>query len=68
MSELKANFVYVTADLNGLKGANDTLGHAAGNELIRGAADCLRAAFGAFGDIYRIGGDEFAAILYLTEA
>ena len=68
MSELKESFVYVTADLNGLKGVNDTLGHAAGDELIRGAADCLRAAFGAFGDIYRIGGDEFAAILYLTDA
>ena len=68
MSELKEGFVYVTADLNGLKGVNDNLGHAAGDELIRGAADCLKAAFGAYGDVYRIGGDEFAAILYLTEA
>ena len=68
MSELKEDFVYVTADLNGLKGVNDNLGHAAGDELIRGAADCLKAAFGDYGDVYRIGGDEFAAILYLTEA
>ncbi len=64
---LDENFVYVTADLNGLKVANDTLGHEAGDELIRGAADCLKATFGAFGDVYRIGGDEFAAILEMSE-
>ena len=66
-SGLKENFTYVTVDINGLKQANDTLGHAAGDELIRGAADCLKKCFGAYGDIYRIGGDEFAAMLSLTE-
>ena len=68
LSGLKENFVYVTADLNGLKAVNDYLGHAAGDELIRGAADCLKEAFGEYGEVYRIGGDEFAAILHLTEA
>ena len=68
MSPLKEDFVYVTADLNGLKHVNDTLGHAAGDELIQGAADCLKTCFGAYGDVFRIGGDEFAAILSLTEA
>jgi len=65
--ELKEDLVYVTADLNGLKKANDTLGHAAGDELIRGAADCLRECFEEYGDVFRIGGDEFAAILFCTE-
>ena len=65
---LREDFVYVTADLNGLKTANDTLGHAAGDELIRGAAECLRTCLGPYGDVYRIGGDEFAAVLHLTEA
>ena len=60
------NFVYVTADVNGLKAANDTLGHAAGDELIQGAAQCLKACFGEYGRVYRIGGDEFAAMLNLT--
>ncbi len=64
---LPGNFVYVTADVNGLKTVNDTLGHAAGDELIRGAAQCLKACFGKYGKIYRIGGDEFAALLTVPE-
>ena len=67
LSQLKEDFVYVTADLNGLKHVNDTLGHTAGDELIKGAAECLKASFGKYGDIYRIGGDEFAAMLVLTD-
>lgn len=68
MSPLDADFIYVTADLNGLKRVNDTLGHTAGDELIRGAASCLKQCFGKYGDIYRIGGDEFAGMLTLSEA
>lgn len=67
LSQLQEDFVYVTADLNGLKQVNDTLGHTAGDELIKGGADCLKACFGAYGDVYRIGGDEFAAMLVLSE-
>lgn len=63
---LPEDFVFLSADLNGLKTANDTLGHAAGDELIRGAADCLRDAFGARGKLFRIGGDEFAATLRVS--
>ena len=36
------------ADLNGLKKINDTLGHRAGDEMIKGCACCLREAFGGF--------------------
>ena len=50
-------------DVNGLKKVNDTLGHHAGDELIRGAADCIEGAFGSYGRCYRTGGDEFMAIL-----
>ena len=64
---LKADFVYVTADLNGLKQVNDNLGHTAGDELIKGAADCLKECFSKYGDVYRIGGDEFAAMLRLSD-
>ena len=61
------NFVYVSFDVNGLKKINDTLGHAAGDELLVAAADCLMKAFGANGKLYRIGGDEFAAIIFAGE-
>ncbi len=64
---LDENFVYVTVDINGLKTANDTSGHAAGDELIRGTADCMRKCFGRFGKLFRIGGDEFAAMLHISD-
>ena len=57
------NFVYVTADVNGLKQTNDTMGHLFGDELICGAALCMQDCFGDYGDIYRIGGDEFVALI-----
>ncbi|MBR5109415.1 MAG: diguanylate cyclase [Clostridia bacterium] len=64
---LEENYVYVTVDINGLKTANDTFGHAAGDELIRGTADCMRKCLGRYGKIFRIGGDEFAAMLHISE-
>ena len=50
------------ADINGLKEVNDTRGHKAGDELIIGAADCLRRAFKGNVRIFRMGGDEFCVI------
>ncbi len=49
-------------DINELKATNDKISHAAGDELIIGAASCLRSAFGDWGDCYRIGGDEFVLL------
>ncbi|MBP5280446.1 MAG: GGDEF domain-containing protein, partial [Erysipelotrichaceae bacterium] len=64
---LNENLVYLIADLNGLKAANDTIGHHAGDELINGTASCLKKVLAPYGKIYRIGGDEFAAILYIPK-
>jgi diguanylate cyclase (GGDEF)-like protein len=61
------NFVFVSLDVNGLKKVNDTMGHVAGDELLIGAADCMKQCFGSYGKIYRNGGDEFAAILFANE-
>lgn len=47
-------------DLDGLKWANDNLGHAAGDLLIRNTAQTLEETFP--GQAYRIGGDEFVVI------
>ncbi len=58
------DFVMLCADVNGLKKVNDTKGHSAGDELIKGAADCLLLGIGERGKVYRTGGDEFIAILH----
>ena len=54
-------FTIFVADVNGLKVINDTYGHEYGNELLISAAEVLRRVFGE-DEVYRIGGDEFAAI------
>ncbi|MCQ2597144.1 MAG: GGDEF domain-containing protein [Treponema sp.] len=64
---LGENFVYVSIDINGLKVVNDTIGHGAGDELILGACDCMKKAFSDYGKLYRVGGDEFVAILSASE-
>jgi diguanylate cyclase (GGDEF)-like protein len=48
-------------DINYLKETNDTLGHSAGDKLIRTAAKCITSCFGE--KSFRIGGDEFAAVV-----
>ncbi len=54
-------------DVNGLKQVNDSRGHEAGDELIRGAAACINEAFRDHGSCYRIGGDEFVVIIMGNE-
>ena len=57
------NLVFVSMDVNGLKIVNDTMGHAIGDELLLGASECIRKSLSGYGKIYRIGGDEFVALL-----
>lgn len=51
-------------DVNGLKITNDSLGHCAGDELLKAVAKCIKINFGTFAKCYRMGGDEFAVLAF----
>lgn len=54
----------IAIDINELKRVNDHVGHDAGDELIKGAASCIRSAFQDAYGICRTGGDEFIVFTY----
>jgi diguanylate cyclase (GGDEF)-like protein/PAS domain S-box-containing protein len=57
----------IVIDLNGLKDANDQLGHAAGDALLRRAGEVLNKLVDKPFYAARIGGDEFAILLPATD-
>lgn len=55
---------YIILDVDGLKEANDRLGHHAGDMLLRSVAEIIRAETDRSGDgAYRLGGDEFVVLV-----
>jgi diguanylate cyclase (GGDEF)-like protein len=56
----------VLLDLDGFKAINDGLGHAAGDETLRGLAEILLKHSRGINVICRYGGDEFAVLLVET--
>ncbi len=55
-------------DINGLKDVNDTLGHNAGDELIKTSMDILKKSIRDIDFIIRLGGDEFLIVFPKTES
>jgi diguanylate cyclase (GGDEF)-like protein len=56
-------FGLIMIDVDHFKDINDTLGHDAGDELLKRLAGMLQRAFRSNDTVARLGGDEFAVIL-----
>src|SRR5215210_4398818 len=63
LSSLAAPRALLLFDLDGFKEYNDAFGHPAGDELLVRLAARLDDAMGSSGHAYRLGGDEFCALV-----
>ena len=63
LSRHGGRFSVVMIDVDGLKGVNDTLGHAAGDARLQALGAALRGSIRREDTAYRVGGDEFAVLL-----
>jgi diguanylate cyclase (GGDEF)-like protein len=59
----KTNLAICFTDINGLKQVNDSLGHKAGDELIRSYTAVIVDAIREDDFVFRLGGDEFVIVL-----
>ena len=50
-------------DLDGFKSVNDTLGHKAGDQILKTSANLLKGATRSVDHVARLGGDEFAIVV-----
>ena len=62
-SMLKAPATLILFDVDDFKTINDTYGHAAGDECLQLIGEAIYDTFGAHGSCFRVGGDEFCALM-----
>lgn len=65
--ELEFPLTIISADCDGLKCINDEFGHSAGDKYICFARDALKEALPDESYIFRMGGDEFLAVIPNTD-
>ena len=59
----KKRFALIYMDLDNFKTVNDTLGHVAGNELLKIISDLMKSIMNDSENIARLGGDEFVILV-----
>jgi len=62
-AESTAPFAVMLLDFDGFKAINDTLGHAAGDEVLQVLAGRFAATVASSAQVARLGGDEFAVLV-----
>ncbi|HEX4738952.1 MAG TPA: EAL domain-containing protein [Allosphingosinicella sp.] len=62
-AERRRGCALMLIDLDRFKQVNDTLGHPVGDKLLKQVAERLKKAIGQEGQVGRLGGDEFEAVL-----
>lgn len=63
LSRQEGKCLFIHLDVNFLKKVNDTYGHSEGDRHIIAAANVIKKSFGEYGRCFRVGGDEFFAVI-----
>lgn len=62
--ENRRDFTFIMVDVDNFKGVNDVYGHSVGDEVLKQVSAAFKAALRGHDVICRMGGDEFAILLY----
>ena len=60
---IKSDAVVTVFDINNFKGINDNYGHQYGDEILSIVGTAIKETYGKYGLGFRIGGDEFCAVI-----